>query len=74
MSTFSSVRDPDAVKRLRTNLLHSLPDAESSRMIGLTSVGAAEAKDEIALDRAKSLAEMGDCVLFVDADLRAERL
>lgn len=74
LELLSSPNDAAAMKRLRTNLLLALPEQEGCRMIGLTAVHADPAKDELALSLAGSLAEMGDRVLLVDADLRSHRL
>lgn len=74
LSVFSSRGKAEAIKRLRTNLLLSLPDSEKCRMIGLTAAHPDPAKDDIALGLSRSLAEMGDRVLLIDADLRSHRL
>ena len=74
LSVFSVKGKDEAIKRLRSNLLLTLPSGEGCRMIGLTAAHSDAAKDEIAIGLSRSLAEMGDRVLLVDADLRAHRL
>ena len=74
LSAFSSARESDATKRLRANLRLALSDSEGCRLIGLTAAHSDLAKDDLAFDLASSLAELGDRVLLVDADLRSHRL
>ena len=74
LSIFSSQDDVDACKRLRTNLLLSLPSDDGCRMVGLTAAHPIPEKDDMALGLGKALAELGDRVLLVDADLRAHRI
>ena len=60
-------RSDEAYKTLRTNLQFCGKDVRS---IALTSCTPSEGKSEISLHLAKSLAESGKRVLFIDGDLR----
>ncbi len=62
-----SRRSDEAYKTLRTNLQFCGKDVRS---ITVTSCTPSEGKSEISLHLAKSLAESGKRVLFIDADLR----
>ena len=57
----------EAYKTLRTNLQFCGPDV---RVIAFTSSSENEGKTTVSLHTAKSLAELGKSVLFVDADMR----
>ena len=62
-----SRRSDEAYKTLRTNLQFCGKDVRS---ITVTSCTPSEGKSEISLHLAKSLAESGKRILFIDADLR----
>ena len=68
LSIFYSDQDTDALKRLRSNLYLTFSDKAVCRMIGLTGAHPDSAKDSLAKNLAKSIAEMGDRVLLVDTD------
>lgn len=74
LETISSTDDEKALKRLRANLLLALPERDDCRTVGLTSICSDPAKDDLSLSLAGSLAEIGDHVLLIDADLRSHRL
>lgn len=60
-------RGSEAYKTLRANLQFCGKDIKS---IAITSCTPAEGKSTVSLNMAKSLAESGKRVLFIDADLR----
>ena len=60
----------EAYNLLRTNLSFSLPDNDSGKVIGVTSPCPQEGKSTTSLNLAYSLAEAGNSVLLIDADLR----
>ena len=74
LSVFPTDCDSDAMKRLRSNLYFSFSESDSCKLIGLTAAHLDPAKDSLALHLARSLAEMGDRVLLIDADLRSHHL
>ena len=57
----------EAFKRLRTNLVMSFPEEDSScHVIGVTSAQPSDGKSTVAINRAYSLAELGKKVLLID--------
>ena len=61
----------EAFKRLRTNLVMSFPQGDTScHLIGITSAQPSDGKSTIALNLAYSLAELGKKTLLIDADMR----
>ena len=68
---FASV---EAYNLLRTNLSFALPDKEGGRVIGVTSPCPQEGKSTTSLNLAFSLAEAGNSVLLMDADMRRPSL
>ncbi len=60
----------EAYKLLRTNILFALPDAQRCRVIGVTSAGRGEGKSTTALNLSHMLAEAGERVLLIEADMR----
>ena len=66
----------EAFKRLRTNILITLPEKEdkSCQIIGITSAQPSEGKSTVAVNLAYSLAELGKSVLLVDGDMRRPSL
>lgn len=60
-------RSNEAYKSLRTNILFS---GEDNKVLAFTSCTPNEGKSSVSLALAKSLADAGKSVLFVDADLR----
>jgi capsular exopolysaccharide synthesis family protein len=63
----------EAFRAIRTSLLFSFPD-DRARSIVVTSVGPGEGKTVIASNLALALAQAGQRVLLVDADLRRPRM
>ena len=59
----------EAFKRLRTNIIMSFPQGKKCT-IGVTSAQPSEGKSTVSLNLAYSLAELGDKVLLIDADMR----
>ena len=74
LSSYLSTHDTSAAKRLRTNVLLSLPEKEGCVTLGFTAAHPDPEKAEIAFNLAKALSELGDRVLLVDADLRNHTL
>lgn len=62
----------EAYKRLRTNVMYSLPvsEEESCRVIGITSALRGEGKSTTTINLAFSLAEAGKKVILIEADMR----
>lgn len=60
----------EAYKLLRTNLNFSLPDESGCRIIGVTSALRGEGKTTSAINLAYTMAQTGDKVLLLEADLR----
>ena len=60
----------EAYKRLRTNLMFSLPDRQRCRIIGVTSALQGEGKTTTAINIAYTMAQTGKRVLLVEGDLR----
>ena len=60
----------EAYRLLRTNLSFSLPDKTAGKIIGITSPCPQEGKSTTSLNLAYALAEAGNKVLLVDADMR----
>lgn len=64
----------EAYKLLRTNILFALPDEQKCRVIGVTSAGSGEGKSTTALNLSYMLAEAGERVLLIEADMRMPTL
>jgi len=65
----------EAYKLLRTNLLFSLPKTENRcRVVGVTSALRNEGKSTTAVNLAYSVAETGNRVLLIEADMRLPTL
>ncbi|MBQ3014471.1 MAG: CpsD/CapB family tyrosine-protein kinase [Clostridia bacterium] len=66
----------EAYKRLRTNIQYTLPlnDEKRCRVIGVTSALPGEGKSTTSVNLAFSLAEAGEQVLLIDADMRLPTL
>ncbi len=60
----------EAYKLLRANILFALPDEQKCRIIGITSSCSGEGKSTTALNLAYMLAEAGQRVLLMEADMR----
>lgn len=60
----------ESYKLLRTNLSFSLPDKEGGKIIGITSPCPQDGKSTTSLNLAYSLAEGGNTVVLIDADMR----
>ena len=74
LSSYLSSRDLNASKRLRTNILLSMPEKDGCKTLGFTAVHPDPEKAEIVFGLAKALSELGDRVLLIDADLRNRTL
>ncbi len=64
----------EAYKLLRTNLNFSLPDVEGCKVLGITSTLRGEGKSTTAVNLAYTIAQTGQKVLLVEADLRLPTL
>ncbi len=60
----------EAYKLLRTNLLFALPNENKCRVIGVTSALQGEGKSTTSLNISYMLAELGQKVLLIEADMR----
>lgn len=60
----------EAYKRLRTNIMFALPDEQRCRVVGITSASGGEGKSTTSINLAYMLAEAGERVLLVEADMR----
>jgi capsular exopolysaccharide synthesis family protein len=61
----------EAFKRLRTNVLMAFQDEEKScKVVGVTSAQPSEGKSTVSFNLAYSLAELGEKVILIDADMR----
>lgn len=60
----------EAYKLLRTNLMFSFPGEDTCHVIGITSSVQGEGKSSTACNTAYALAEAGESVLLLEADLR----
>ena len=60
----------EAYKLLRTNITFSVPDKDGGKVIGVTSPCPQEGKSTTSLNLAYSLAEAGNKVILIDADMR----
>ena len=63
----------EAIRALRTNVLFSAAD-EGARSLVVTSTGLGEGKSLVATNLAVSLAQTGQRVLLIDADMRRPRV
>lgn len=60
----------EAYKRLRANIMFALPDEQRCRTIGITSACGGEGKSTTSVNLAYMLAEAGERVLLIEADMR----
>ena len=60
----------EAYKLLRTNLIFSFPDDKGCKIVGITSATNSEGKSTTSINLAYALAQAGDRVLLLDADMR----
>lgn len=60
----------EAYKLLRTNLTFSLPDSSGCKVIGVTSALRGEGKSTTSINMAYTMAQTGQKVLLLEADLR----
>ena len=68
---FASV---EAYNLLRTNLTFSMPDNDSGKVVGITSPCPEDGKSTTCINLSYALAEAGNKVLLVDADMRRPSL
>lgn len=64
----------EAYKLLRTNIQFALPDEQKCRVVGITSPCSGEGKSTTAVNLAYMLAEAGERVLLIEADMRLPAL
>ncbi len=64
----------EAYNLLRTNLVFAMPDRDSGKVLGLTSPCPEEGKSTTSINLSYVLAEAGNKVLLVDADMRRPSL
>lgn len=60
----------EAYKLLRTNLMFALPDSGGCRVVGVTSALQGEGKSTTSMNTAYTIAETGQRVLLIEADMR----
>lgn len=61
----------EAFKRLRTNVLMAFQEGEKTcKVVGVTSAQPSEGKSTVSFNLAYSLAELGEKVILLDADMR----
>lgn len=63
----------EAVRTLRTSVLFAMPD-ERCRVVSVTSTGIGEGKSTVSSNLAVALAEAGQRVLLIDADMRKPKV
>lgn len=64
----------EAYKLLRTNIQFALPDEQKCRLIGVTSSTSGEGKSTTAVNLCYMLAQAGERVLLIEADMRLPTL
>lgn len=60
----------ESYKLLRANLVFSFPDDDGCKIVGITSATNGEGKSTTSINLAYSIAQAGDRVLLLDADMR----
>lgn len=60
----------EAYKLLRTNLMFALPDSDGCRVVGVTSALRGEGKSTTSVNTAYAIAQTGQRVLLIEADMR----
>ena len=63
-------RGAEAYKLLRTNLMFALPNNNECRVIGITSALRGEGKSTTSVNLAYTIAQTGERVLMIEADMR----